>query len=420
MVVMRHSQANHQRAPAMTTSNVAPFKSVVAGLSARRFCLALAALISVTYATALAQRPLYNWDLVPYVAVALIDAGEPSDGVREKTYAIVKQSVPPEAFEFLSGGSEYKKPPYNLGPDYRYTVAHDSKIFADQLPFYTVKPVYPALIALLYKAGVNPVTASIAISAAAYAAICLLLYIWISRWLNATISLLITALISLNPFLTMLAPLSTPDSLSVFALLLGTFFLIETGFLMAGAIIFVLAILIRPENIIYAFIFLLYLAAARKMALINVSLMLGAAVAVYLVDTRLTHNYGRTILFYFNFFDWTVLQNTEKASLTWADYAYIYAKEIAKLFLARNSGFPIFALVGLGAFLLKIRLRPWSDPYFHLVLLAVICMIARTAAFPGEPERALVFPYTLMLLALIQACVCLTKKTEASNAEVAI
>ena len=51
-------------------------------------------------------------------------------------------------------------------------VANDLKIFADQLPFYTVKPVYPALMSLLYRVGVNPVTASIAISATAYAAIC--------------------------------------------------------------------------------------------------------------------------------------------------------------------------------------------------------------------------------------------------------
>ena len=40
-------------------------------------------------------------------------------------------------------------------------VAHDSKIFADQLPFYTVKPVYPALMSLFVRAGVNPVTATI-------------------------------------------------------------------------------------------------------------------------------------------------------------------------------------------------------------------------------------------------------------------
>ena len=118
--------------------------------------------------------------------------------------------LPREAHEFLFGGSEFKKDTYNRGADYRYMVAHDLKIFADQLPFYTVKPVYPALMSLFVRAGVNPVTATMIISGAAYAAICLLLYVWISRWINPAISLVITALLSLNPVLIPLAQLATP------------------------------------------------------------------------------------------------------------------------------------------------------------------------------------------------------------------
>ena len=93
-------------------------------------------------------------------------------------------------------------------------------------------------MSLFVRAGVNPVTATMIISGAAYAAICLLLYVWISRWLNPAISLVITALLSLNPVLIPLAQLATPDSLSVFMLLLGTFLAMELGFPASGIAVF--------------------------------------------------------------------------------------------------------------------------------------------------------------------------------------
>ena len=60
---------------------------------ARLIGLVLAALISGIYATWFAQKPLYNWDMIPYVAIALLDAGQPADTLREKTYDIIKNST---------------------------------------------------------------------------------------------------------------------------------------------------------------------------------------------------------------------------------------------------------------------------------------------------------------------------------------
>ena len=259
----------------MATFGVARVRNV--SRCARLIGLVLAALISAIYATWFAQRPLYNWEMIPYVAIALLDAGQPADTLREKTYDIVKKSTPIERHEFLLGGSNYNKDTYIRGADYRYMVARDLKIFADQLPFYTVKPVYPALMSLFVRAGVNPVTATMIISGAAYAAICFLLYVWISQWLIPALSLLLAALLSLNPILTPLAQLATPDALSVFVLLLGSFFVIETRFLRSGIGIFIASILIRPENIIYAFIFLVFLAAIRRLALTSCAIGLCVA-----------------------------------------------------------------------------------------------------------------------------------------------
>ena len=73
------------------------------------------------------------------------------------------------------------------------------------------------------------------------------------------------------------------------------------------------------------------------------------------------------------------------------------------MFFTRGVVFPLFLLVGIGAFLLRYDPpKSWRDPYVQLVLLVAIYMAARTAALPGKFDRALVFPF--MLTAIIHPC----------------
>ncbi len=390
----------------MTIFVTTPMQSQKHSERARWLGLVFAALIAITYATILVQKPQYNWDLIPYVAIALSHSGEPAATLREKTYETIERSVAPEALDVLRGDTGFKNSEYNRGADYRHMVAHDSKIFADQLPLYTVKPAYPAIISLVSRAGVDLVTASLAVSAVGYVAICILLYVWISRWLSPAMSLLVTAILSLTPFLTQLPRLATPDSLSVFTLMLGTFLVTETRFLKAGSVVFICSLFFRPENVIYVLIFMAYLLATRRMSLVSFLITLCAAFGIYFAETRLTHNYGWTILFYFTYFDWRVLEDASINSLKLSDYAYVYAEEIFKLFSSRNAVFPLITLSAMGAFMLKFDLpRLLRDRYFHLVLLAAVSMAARTAAMPGEPERSLLFSLMLSTVALVYACV---------------
>ena len=85
------------------------------------------------------------------------------------------------------------------------------------------------------------------------------------------------------------------------------------------------------------------------------------------------------------------------------------------MFFTRGVVFPLFLLVGIGAFLLRYDPpKSWRDPYVQLVLLAAIYMAARTAALPGESDRALVFPYMLTVISFIHACLFLRKRSAPS------
>jgi hypothetical protein len=259
-------------------------------------------------------------------------------------------------------------------------------------------------------AGIDPVTASVAIAAAAYAGICLLLYLWIGRWLPPGAAVPLMALLSLCPYLTPIAQLSTPDSLSVLALLAGAFLVFDLDRIGWGAALFLAAIAVRPENVIVAGIVFFYLALMRRIGTAGFVALVAAALLLYAGLTRLSHNYGWTLLFYYTYGDMNIDPSTTVSPFGLVDYLTVYVRQIDKMIFLASEGFALFALVGLGAFLLKIRHRPWRDRYFHLILLAAALMAARTLAFPGDAHRALLAPYLMLTVALIEACVRLERR----------
>jgi hypothetical protein len=367
-------------------------KSMVLSKSGRHLATSVVALLAIFYAVNFAQRPLYNWDMVAYIAVALIDSGQPADTAYRASHEAIARSVPPAVAERLKDTRN------------EHLIAADETRFAALLPFFTVKPVYPALIAALHRMGVDLVAASVAVSASSYALICILLYVWISRWVPLVVGVALAALLFLSPFLTPIGQLSSPDALSTLVILLALFLAIERQHRAAGAALLVVAIAVRPENILYCGIFLAYLAASRRMGLGKCLAFCGAAVAFYLLLTGRTNNYGWRTLFYFAMVDNTIAPAGFVSPLTFLDYLTIYLRQIDAIVFTTQDGFAFFALIGLGALCLKMKRRLWADRYVHLLILAALFTVARLAVLPSDASRALLPAYLLLTIVFIQAC----------------
>lgn len=353
------------------------------------------ALLAILYAANFAQRPLYNWDMVAYVAVALINSGQPADTAYRATYEAIGRSVPPAIVERLKDTRN------------EHLIAADETRFAALLPFFTVKPAYPALIAVLHGMGVDLVAASVAVSAASYALICFLLYVWISRWVPVVVGVALAALLFLSPFLTPIAQLSSPDALSALVVLAALFLAVERGYFSLGAALLVVSIAIRPENILYCGVVLSYLVLSRQIALGKFLAFCGASVGLYLFLTGRTNNYGWKTLFYFAMVDNTIAPSGFVSPLTFLDYLKIYLRQIDIIVFATQDGFTFFALIGFGALCLKMRKRLWDDCYFHLLILAALFTVARLIALPSDAARALLPAYLLLTVVFIQACAAL-------------
>jgi hypothetical protein len=359
----------------------------------------MASCFLIFIAVLLVRHPRYdNWDAFAYVAVALRDAGMPADQIHGATFKIMQDFLPPAYWDLLTGHG-------SVDAEFRQAVATNASAFMEQLPFYSVKPVYPALMAASWEAGAGMIASAMAIGSAAYFGFGVLVYVWFRRWMQPVIAFAIMALMMLNPYLVAVGRTISPDMLSALAIALTAFVIIEHRRLaLVSAAILLLAILIRPENIIYAGLFLVYMGYRGDIRLSWVVMLLVGVAAIYLIETQASGNYGWKTLFEYTFVNKSVAP-AEEAHHNILFYVEAYLGRIDLILFGSSVELPIFALVTFGALCLKSRTPAfWTDPYVHLVLICIVLAFARIAILPQNLGRALLAVYMLLTIAFVQAC----------------
>lgn len=387
--------------------------------ASRILATVLAALYLLFFAIYLAPRPNYVWDNLAYVAIALEHAGIPRDQLHAVTFGLFHDYAPQGAYDAMTGNLTEGALAASTGTTalgdlaFREEMANSSDKFLAQLPFFEVKPVYPALMTILYEFGINPITAGMIISVAAFFGIGMVLFFWFAEWMPAFAALCVMALLVINPWLILQARNVGPDILSVFLLLLGAYLAFgyrdrDTGEGMAGrpllaAVMFLVAVAVRPENILYAVVFLLYLGVRRSLTIRGTAFLLCGTFVIYFAITLLTGSYGWSTLFHYTFINRTQALGSGPHAMRLLDYINFYLGRLDRIVLGQGE-LPVFALVALGGILLKFGFQPLRDKYVHLIVLAGIIGAARMVVLPTEAFRALLPCYMLVTIACIQAC----------------
>jgi hypothetical protein len=348
-------------------------------------------------AVLISHRPDYDdWDIVAYVAVALRYAGMPSYQVHDAAFHIMQGFLPSGYWDLLIGHG-------NIDPEFRRAVTDNISDFMAQLPFYYVKPVYPLLMALFYGAGLSLPEAGMDITGAAYFGFGLLLYSWFRGWMSPLTACVVMALLMMNPYLVAMGRTIGPDMLSDLAIVFAAFLMMEHRRLaLASAAILMLSVLIRPENILYAGTFLLYMGWNRSIRLPWVGFLLVGTAAVYLVMARLSGNYGWQTQFVYTFVSKAATPSVEHHGAWY--YLGVYVRHIDRILFGRGE-LPIFVLVGFGTLCLKShKAEMWADRYVHLVLICFVLAVTRMIVLPTEAARGLLPVYMLLAVAFIGAC----------------
>jgi hypothetical protein len=369
----------------------------------------------------LATRPSYAWDMMAYMAVALHDLGMPLDQTHDAVYGYLERTLPVGKWDVLVGRpspaaiEESMASPTTALADleFRQEVARDSASFLAQLPFFSVKPLYPALLAVLHATGLDLIPSGMIISALCYIGVGLVFYFWFSEWMPAYVALGLMALLVINPYLVLMARNIGPDMLSDFALLFAVFLIMHERPL-AGVALLLIAITARPENILYAGVFICYLAVVRLLSPLKVLACLAATALLYLVLVRTSGNYGWTSLLYYTFVTKSATPGTTTPVLGTFAIINMYLGRFDRILLGQGE-LPIFALIGFGALCLKSGLNSryqdlLRDRYAHLLGLCAVLTVVRMAVLPVEAFRALLPCYMLLTVVLIQTCASMQRR----------
>lgn len=332
--------------------------------------------------------PQYNWDMVPYIGVAQSYISADKKEIHRNTYDQIQKNLSKEQFNQIIGADQPT-------PNYRSLVYENKEYFSQQLPFYSVKPLYPALILALKSIGVNFVSASVWVSRISFLLCMLVILIWLDRYLRKESASLAFLLILFSQASVFFSRFSTPDSLSGFFFLLCSYLLFAAKKPVQSILLFPLLILARPDNLIIVLLFSAYIFLFHSSKRIWAS---GAVVTMgvqYWAQTILSGNYGWGALFYHSFYGAMVQPSAYVSQLKMMDYFNTY---IAQLHTLDTKTLIWWILVALVIAFFRFRNFGLKDRNLYLSIINVIYMSAHWILFPSQNDRLLFISYLLIVL----------------------
>ena len=347
-------------------------------------------------------KPFYNGDLIGYMGTAKSWELAGPEAIQKDTYAELKAHAPPNAYNDMMNAS--------VPDSLQYKIAADPEIFRQILTAYQVRPLYPALIAVVDSLGSNMVDASVLVSKAAYVGIGILLLVWLSRLLPMVTAAIVGALIMALPMNIQLAQCSTPDALSFFFYLLAIYFAVEKKSFAIALLIEAVAITARQDNIIFFGMLSLWaLLVSRERKTLLLPLM-AAGVAIYFTLKWWTGYYSYQALFYMAFIDTMLhpLDFDQTVSLA-VHVEVVVNRALVSLGLLPHHGTglkkldPFFPFVALNLMLLvyaREGLRRYR-PYAILAFVNAGNLLVHYLLFPISSPRFVDGMYIVTLISLL-------------------
>ena len=237
-----------------------------------------------------------NWDAILYVAGVLKLAGLEGAELHRESYAAMRAAFDAATFDSLIGD-----PAATSGhPYYRHTVYSDPDSFAQMLPFYGIRVVYIRCLALIAPLVGGPIAAMQVLGAACAGAMTCLAGLLLMRgpWpLPPVPALIVLPLLVAATGVITVGQLATPDALSSLIVLIALALLHSHR--LAALVLVALLPLVRSDGVLLAALVGVLLWIERDRRAIHY-VLLGVAVAIYLLIGRLYGGYGHLLLFNFS------------------------------------------------------------------------------------------------------------------------
>lgn len=332
-------------------------------------------------------KPIRNFDLMDYVALAVEWVEHDPAKVQERTYAIAKAELPPEMYADFESGSPF-----------RQQIHGDWKLFDANLGFHRGRYLYTLAVLVLHELGARWTAATWYLNQLFFGLSALLVLVWGMRRYSLPAACVLGLGVLYSPPVLSLVPASSPDAMAMFGVALGLFLMIEQRAFRAAAVVLALTVLVRSDFVLIPFgvapALLFFVDEPRRPSGRFLLLWLAGCTGVYLLVSITARDPGWWAVF---LAPWRRQSELDAVPAFSTDrYAFVLRHQLESIHflgyeLAPDHSFvrgSTFVLVYLGAAVVGAVLALRTRLLAVDLHLAVLCgLIAATAA------RYVLFPY---------------------------
>jgi len=326
------------------------------------------------------KQPTYTWDLLGYIGSS-VTSSDPQVIYREAFTAI--QPIR------SNKGIQLENP-------YRTDVAANPFHFAEQLPLYSIKPAYVALLKTLHRFGLPYPKSAVVISAASNFVLAMLLWFWLSSHVDGIALFGASSLIMLSPNLLIISRWATPDALATFIAAFGLYLILGREKHFWGSSLLVLDVWIRTDSIVLAGIVMFVLLLRGKLDFVQFASLSALALASYFVIGHYSGDYGWNVLFYNSFLGGVTTPGETILHVTLKMYLAQVVKGVYLLLV--DSGFALYALLAC----LALWLRK-SSLYTQMAAFVLGARVISYLLYPNGDARYTAVLYVMVPIALVIA-----------------
>ena len=330
------------------------------------------------------RHPSYNWDLIGYVAAIESIDHKSAAAIRRATYDELDGSLPPDQLHELK---------YDGG--YRQAVFEHPEYLVQQIPFYSIKPGYLAVLYGLHKTGLSIPRAAVLVAIASYLAICALIWRWAARRIeDRRLSFGLSTLLALARPLALTAGLTTPDALSSALVFFGLYLILELPLTGVGLCVLLASNFVRTDNLIICLLVSVLIISRRRSwkILFRTSAFAVLCTVVVKLINSLTGNYGWRTLVYQTFVAPLPNPDEVRPDLTTGMYAKLLLSGLSSIHYSYAIAMFLFLIGGAIALRAAGHRLAWG-PGAQGTVLITASMLLHFLLFPVFWDRYLLGHY---------------------------
>lgn len=306
------------------------------------------------------------------------DSSMPFDSIHASIYKEASRQMTPKDFEAIS----LRQP----------ELMRNSEAFRNLLHYYTIKPGYNLVVRFFHFVGFNILAATYLPSIISYFLIGCLMLVWLQKVIPSPFSAITALVLMASPFLFTTARYSSPDMLCALLSFAGLFLIVESS-MMAGLVVLLLAITIRPDS---AILFVPIVVALYKSKKVSGGAAFVFAIVAIALTLLIIHGPYIVIGFLFT---------TSDYSTSWSTSEFIrnYGSSLVSGITSLLSTLMIlFSIIAAATIYIRKKsgYEIMTDLWSQLMLAVVATFAIRFLLHPVVEDRFLISCYLIIMMGL--------------------